>query len=143
QLINRLRERGEKRSGKNLSSRARNSRFTAQASRHRRDGSPTQLETELNHTAVVGSADPAEGARVDPGRHACEVHLVERVEELRPELDLERLADREVLQHAEVGVAGRRTADQSTAGIAVNATGDEIGGNERIRGVYGNAGRGL
>ena len=47
-------------------------------------------------------------------------------------LDLEWLADREVFQHAEVGVAGR-AADQVAPGVAVDATRDIVRRYKRIR----------
>src|SRR5438874_8208795 len=82
-------------------------------------GSERVAQTQLNDPRIVRAGDPAEQTGTEIGIRVPEVHAIERVEELGPELrplvfrerHRERLEDRKV----EIGVTG------SAPGVAAQA----------------------
>src|SRR5919106_5981043 len=68
--------------------------------------SPQQLESELKLPRCVGlSRDDAERRRCDAGVGTGELHAVERVERLDPELRRHPLPELEVLEERQIEIA--------------------------------------
>jgi hypothetical protein len=65
---------------------------------------PQQLQGELNLASRTGAPDAPERSGVDRGVRVREVHLVEKVEKLRPELKPHPLRECEVFDGREIRV---------------------------------------
>src|SRR5579859_6431562 len=72
------------------------------------DASEVQLQAELYFSWIVSSGDLAEISIAEPRTDGVERWVVEKVEELRPELVMKPLCERAVLVEGKVPVAGTR-----------------------------------
>src|SRR5690348_16233772 len=69
----------------------------------------------------MGTRDDAKSSIGDRSIRVVEVYLVEHVEHFRAELDLHSLAKSKILEYAEIRTVEGGAADQTAAGIAINA----------------------
>ena len=80
--------------------------------------SKTQLQTDLNAARSASAQDDAEVLAVESRVRGTEVHEVEGIEELRPELEVLFLGKSKVLHHGRVKVLQIRSAKQVSSRIA-------------------------
>src|SRR5260370_777234 len=103
------------------------------SARDSRNDLPEQLQSKLDHAAILSAGDHAESSIGDGGIRIVEVDLIEHIEHLRAELDPHRLADHEVLEYAEIRTIEGGPADQTSPRIAVRSGGYKVRLHERGR----------
>ena len=77
--------------------------------------SKEELQGKLADSRIVRTADSAEGNRRQAGCPVTQIQVVIDVEELRAELELEPLAEREVFEKCHIPVEQSRAADRVPA----------------------------
>lgn len=82
---------------------------------------PQQLQGELDLASRTGAPDAPERSGIDRGVRVREVHLVEKVEKLRPELKPHPLRECEVFDGREIRVDGCWTDQDITSRIPIDS----------------------
>src|SRR3981081_4561354 len=93
--------------------------------------SVVELQRELSVARILGGVNEPHGSAATGGSRSVQIHTVEGVEEIRPELKPRPLGKRKILLYAQIDIRKARTADRSLGGTASEL----LGSRRRVRAI--------